>query len=778
MKNATLRLFLILLLTVCISLPTLAQPRVYGTIIDGADQQPLPSATVALRRTVDSTLVAGAISNADGAFAIEEVPNGDYFLTAGFIGYQSHITDIQLIAEDEFQTGPLILQQQSIEVGEALIVAERQRGKSNGQATTWFVNNRMEAASNSGLDLLQHIPGVQVDILQNLSIQGSQRITVKVNGIVRDVAYLRQLNAGRIARIEVDMNPGSGQDADADGVLNILLKAPEVGVGGHVYAELPLSSNEHYLFPNYSLNAGFRKWQFYTSYDAEISGFDIVERSRHTLPGADGSIRVSSRQSVRQDYQSHRFHYGMDFAPNLRHQFSFYAYHNPFSNEHNGLVVQESQTAGQAPIQWQGSKTDEDRNSRSFYSLYYKHAFKGGGDLSLDASYYQLRGDNSTRYDYVQPSDVPSVLVAVKPLQQTLNFKTDYQLVLLEKWTLKSGISGERKEMEDRLSDTFNNREQVLSGYAQIGGEAGVFQVSGGLRGEHWSTRVAGRAGSADFQLFPHASLQWRVNSRHRTALAFRRSLQRPNIYQLNPYVTTLDHYSTMAGNAALRPVLRSQLQIDHNFTFASNHVGFQLFYGQSKNVISPVAIINQGIMGSQYQNAGHLRQWGFQVTGGLNLFKRISLSPYFKVFHNQNSGHELANGYRVPGQSGWGYDASLSAIVDLTKSTVAALVVQHKSPVTTFQNKYFSDALYFVSIDQTLGRHWKVGLKSALPLAGAFVYRGHEIKGADFYSSSGGTIYTSAIPLWVHVRFQLGRGGRVGRVDGVERVDRGGKGF
>lgn len=766
---------------------TYALPGIYGTIIDGADKQPLPSATVTLRRSADSTLVAGAISNADGAFSMEEVPGGDYYLTAGFLGYQSHSTTIRVTGESDFHTGPLILQQLSIDIGEALIVAERLRGKSDGQSVIWFVNQRMAAASNSGLDLLQHIPGVQVDIMQNLSIQGSSRITVKVNGIVRDVAYLRQVSASSIERIEMDRSPGAGSDADTDGVLNIVLKAPDTGVGGHVYAEVPLSTREYYLFPNYSLNAGFGKWQLYTSYDAEISGFDIVERSRHTLSGAAGSIRFMSRQSVRQDYLSHRFHFGADYTPHPQHQFSLYAYSNPYSNEHNGALLGESQAAGPAPIQWRGTKTDHDQNRRSFYSFYYKHTLDGGGEWSLDASWYRFKGDSWTRYDYAQPSDAPSVLVAAKPMQQTLSFRTDYESVLLEKWTLKSGIRAERKEMEDRLSENFDNTEQVMGAYVQLAGEVGAVQVSGGVRAEHWSTRVAGRDGKEALGLFPHASLQWVVRPGHRVALAYRRSVQRPDIHQLNPSMSTLDAYYTQSGNPGLRPTLRSQVQIDHNITFASNHVGFQLFYAQSSDVISPVAQAADGLIESQYQNAGDLSEWGFQVTGGLNVFKRLSLSPYFKVFHNRSSASALTSGYRVISPSDWAYDASLSAIVEINKTTVAALVVQHKSAVTTFQNTYLSDALYFVSVEKTLGRNWKVGLKSALPLAGAFVYRGHEIQtrasslptpvNNSFSSISSGTIYLSDLPLWLHVRYQFGKG-RVDRVDRVDRVGRGGKGF
>ena len=51
-----------------------------GQLKDQQNMQALAFATVALRRTSDSTLITGTASNIDGEFSIESVPDGRYCL--------------------------------------------------------------------------------------------------------------------------------------------------------------------------------------------------------------------------------------------------------------------------------------------------------------------------------------------------------------------------------------------------------------------------------------------------------------------------------------------------------------------------------------------------------------------------------------------------------------------------------------------------------------------------------------------------------------------------
>src|ERR1035437_10705286 len=68
-----------------------------GQLKDQQSMQAVAFATVALRRTSDSTLITGTASNIDGEFSLESVANGRYCLIISAIGYRSeeHTSELQ-----------------------------------------------------------------------------------------------------------------------------------------------------------------------------------------------------------------------------------------------------------------------------------------------------------------------------------------------------------------------------------------------------------------------------------------------------------------------------------------------------------------------------------------------------------------------------------------------------------------------------------------------------------------------------------------------------------
>ena len=128
------------------------------------------------------------------------------------------------------------------------------KAKTDADKTTYFMNKKMYDASNTGVDILNYIPGIQVDIMKNISFEGSQNIVILVDGKERDRNFVSQLNANQIDKVEVINAPGSRYDADVTGVINIILKKDrESGINGHIYAEVPTSKSEIYVFPDLQL---------------------------------------------------------------------------------------------------------------------------------------------------------------------------------------------------------------------------------------------------------------------------------------------------------------------------------------------------------------------------------------------------------------------------------------------------------------------------------------------------------------------------------------------
>ena len=138
--------------------------------------------------------------------------------------------------------------------------------------------------------------------------------------------------------------------------------------------------NRRYMyFPTYSFNYGLNKFNFYTSYNGELSYFDIIESSNRNFRDAQGTTEIMSNQFVRQKNWSHRFHYGFDYLLNEKNQINFYAFYNPYSRELDGNVEMQVTGDNIGDKYWSALKEDTDINHSSFYSLYYKHLFNKPG---------------------------------------------------------------------------------------------------------------------------------------------------------------------------------------------------------------------------------------------------------------------------------------------------------------------------------------------------------------------------------------------------------------
>lgn len=70
-----------------------------GTISDASDGLPLPGANVVIREEIDGEVIAGASTNFDGVYRVEDIVPGEYVVTASFVGYNSKRRPISILAD-------------------------------------------------------------------------------------------------------------------------------------------------------------------------------------------------------------------------------------------------------------------------------------------------------------------------------------------------------------------------------------------------------------------------------------------------------------------------------------------------------------------------------------------------------------------------------------------------------------------------------------------------------------------------------------------------------
>ncbi|MFP4622346.1 MAG: TonB-dependent receptor domain-containing protein, partial [Bacteroidales bacterium] len=734
--------------------------HIEGVIKSKATGEGIPYATVVLYQAQDSTLITGTTSNFEGEWKMKAGEKGNYYLKISHTSYTPVEADVNPNGKTLHHTGTFLLEEKSVSLEKLIVYGERTRAKDDNEKTTFFMNKKIQDVSYSGLDAIKHIPGVQVDMMQNVSLAGSRNIVVLVNNKERDISYLNQLGAEQIDKIEVMQVPDAGYDADVDGVINVILKEKKTGVNGQIYGEIPTSKSEVYLFPNYSINYGTKKFNFYTSYNGELSNFNIIQNEVRRMNKPSQHTTVTSVRNVRQNNWSHRFHAGMDYHLNEKNQLNFYGYFNPYSNEHDGDVMLKAKGTAQDNEYWSARKADTDINYLTFSSLYYKHLFNKSNELTLDISYYNLNARNTTRYsiDSSTMSFSENIDNTLRPVQHTGIVKIDYTSRPNDRWNFAAGAKGTLRRMEDRNQKDFSYHEDILAGYGKISFTASPLFISVGTRIEKSVSGMPEQTGYNDFALLPHANISYRLNKKQNIKLRFGRTIHRPNIYQLNPAVSANDPFAIHSGNTNLQHEYHDNLSLAYSIRAANNYFSGWVFYNKASRVLNDLMYMkDNNTWVTEARNMGGFHRYGLQLTGALKPFRFISLNPYFRIYEIETFINKMTEQYNIFPVNDIGYESGLSAAFSLKYGITTSMMFQYNSPEVRMQKVAFEDALYFMGVEKKINKNFRAGIKTAIPFKRSFTYYGEEIEGKNFYRHSAGDIRMSTFPVWFRLSYRFG---------------------
>ncbi|MGV8137146.1 MAG: TonB-dependent receptor domain-containing protein [Mangrovibacterium sp.] len=761
-QNRHTKTTLFLLLTL-ISAGVHAQKNasITGIITAEKNNQPIPYATVRLMKLSGDTtrFSSGTITGENGCFTIESVHSGSYQLRVTSVGYRLALKPIDIGAPGVMNAGIISLKDSTLLIEEATVTAERARGKPDDNKTVFFVNKKILDASGSAPDVLRHIPGVQVDLKQNISLQGSSNILLYVNGKERDRSFISQLNPAFIEKVEVIHTPPSNYDGNVTGVINIVLKKErDTGISGQVFSEIPASGSFVYSFPTYSINYGFRKINLYTSYNGEINFEHIDEATWRTFRVNSSEVQLSSVQQVRQKNLSHKFHYGLDCDLTSRDLISFYGSFNPYSYEQDGEVTNE--VTGSENRIWNTQRDENDKNRTLFNSIYYKHQFNDrGSEIAIDVSNVYLRSDNTTAYKSDGESGSASYINTENPEQVSTSVKIDFTTSLNKKLSLSAGMKARSQDMDDQTSTGFSYREQVYALHGALHYKQTKYDFSVGVRAEDAESKLQSGFSISELSFLPYTTLRYKLNERQQLFLSYHRSVNRPSVYALNPYTYIDNRYTVSKGNPLLKPEFRSRFYIEYSVQFRSNYLSSRLFYDQVSCAMSNLTFLNDSsAFETQRQNLGTISQYGVQLQGSLK-FGPFTFNPSVRLYNQATSVNDLARQYGVEDRKKLVLESGFSTILSLKHDFALSVIFQHATRKNNIQDQTFYDPLYFISLDKTFNRNLKVGLMSALLFAKSFVYQGSEVVAPDFSSYYAGNLKLPAVPFMLRVSYQFNKG-------------------
>ena len=529
--------FILFVLLLFQAIAASAQGTIKGRVLDKQTNEPLGYVAVKVLRQGTDNLIQGTVTDEDGRFHIEGLPNGNFTVQLSFVGYRPHERNVQITDQKRHHNLPALhMTEEARTLREVTVTGQRSSMKLEVDRKSFDVSQLVTNAGQSASEALENIPSVEVDNDGNVSLRGNTSVEVWINGKASGLTadnraqILQQLPAESIERIEVIDNPSAKFSAEGSaGIINIVLKKDlkpgyygSVQVGTNTRGGANTSFNINYNSPliDAYANIGFRhregkgrseseqlftktnQYQWYRGVNSN-RGNNLFSRAGVTLHATkkdDFSLSGMLMKGRNKNYGLTPYHYGSldgteGLSPETFDGFDF------TSLQPNSMMTRQTRSRG-------------DMNML-YGEFNYRHSFTDRHYLDFVVDFHRWKSDNdnfyqdSTVYYAATPSQPTQYNYQSRPMHmnnRTWEVKLDYENPISENFQLQAGYQARfshentpqesfvddqywdgRAAKEDKLYfNRFIYDMDVHALYATATMKFGRFGVMGGLRGEYW----------------------------------------------------------------------------------------------------------------------------------------------------------------------------------------------------------------------------------------------------------------------------------------------------
>lgn len=561
------------LIALCFQFFQLNAQSISGIIVEKETAEPLKGASVLLFSLPDSTMVAGTTSKAEGKFQIKDIPAGKYYLQVSFIGFDNY-TSKEFELQQEKALGKIPLTASQILMDEVVV-----EGDMNNKLDkkVYPIANDLLSETGNATQALQNIPSVDVDINGGISLRNAG-VTIFLNGkpsalLQRNpTAFLKQLPARMIERIEVITNPSAKYQPDGvGGIINIVLKKEtRKGVNGQLSGSGGFQQRYN---AGLNLNYGTEDLNFFGNYGLRHSNPTYLSTEERIFPNAEADQSFRSFEDGRSTSKnlSHTIFAGISWEVDDHNSLELSTNYFVANSDHAGISeIERSGRQGSENVIFTDHSSNDEHEAEGEVQLAAEHVFSNNEDhtLEFEATYASFNEKEDQRFiqEYSRPAGLRLVndnLVDKSGNEQEVSL--DYVLPLGEDTELEAGYLGlfsyqDIRYTRDAQRTRFLFDQDIHALYVQYSQPIGDFAFKAGLRGEetltdaHVKQPVDSLVKNDNFRLFPTLHLQYELSEESLLALSYSRRINRPDADMLNPNPEFVDPRSAEAGNANLKP--------------------------------------------------------------------------------------------------------------------------------------------------------------------------------------------------------------------------------
>ena len=673
---------------------------IHGYVLEKTTGNPVEYANIIIYSLRDSSIVTGGITDINGAFRIDKINYGGYFIEIQFIGFGKHIIpEIHLNRNNKIiNLGKIEIELSAEMLDEVQVDARVERVEYRLDRRIVNVGQDITAAGGTAVDALENVPGVQTDIDDNVSIRGTESFLVLIDGRpspMQGSEALQQIPAESIETIEIITNPSAKYDPDGvGGIINVMMKKDRrLGYNAQVSANYG-SFNSY--GSDFLVNIRKERLNFFIGgnyNDRRNKG--IGSEIRKSFIGGDTVFIINTENDRQRTRNSGSARIGLDYYLNDNEILTISGRYNLFTFGRDlNSTAQSYWYDGQNEFNPYNYLTDSDFETNWSYFAgdinYMKKFSDNGHELQVYASYStNFRDQKSLFTEQEIDEDLEPVDNIIDNIRTTdggggnrLISKLDYELPLNDNYKIETGyqvrITNRDNEYKyqklvgstwidnDDMHNPYLYSQNIQSGYLLFSSTAQKFKYMLGLRTEY-TDRVFELIKTQEtmpaynkFDFFPSLHVSYKFPKDMEVMASYSRRLNRPRPWHLNPVQDIIDPNNVRRGNPLLEPEYTNSMELNFQKRFDNNFISFEVYYRETNNKIERQVAVdpaNPDIFISTTENIGESLNTGSEIMTNLRLTKwwdiNLSGSVYYYEIKDINNTitwrTRMNNSFRIP---------------------------------------------------------------------------------------------------------------------------------
>lgn len=685
----------------------------YGKIIDSKTNKGIDGASVLLlgsrmdtaKRQMSAASIKATISKSKGDFSLENLPvMGNFTLKISAIGYKTIEQKLsfgirmpqggmqaeggreQMMSLIDKDLGNIKIEPDAVNLGNVTVTANKQMFEMGVDRKIFNVDKNLTSQGQTATEVMKSIPSLSVDIDGNVTLRNAAPQLFIDNRPT--TMTLDQIPADIIDRVELITNPSAKFDASGGnaGILNIVLKKNrKTGYNGGVRSGIDARGK---INIGGDLNLRQNKINFF------VSG--VYNQRKSISSGITDRINLYKGLPLSRVYQQSNptnngffafLRGGFDYLVDNRNTITLSGNYNRgnFKNSDNQQV--DSSLILQPTYNLVSQKGEGNfRNLGSQFS--YKHNFtKAGHELTGDLNYNYSKNDNIgfiNTQTYLPPYQFKKLPVKQQSLSEgnstNWTVQTDYVNPIADNQKIEFGARASIRDFENsnkqyffnhntneyllskNISSTYKFTDKVYAAYTSYSLKLNKWNYQFGLRAESSTyngatlgKNVLGADSSTEFNvnfplsLFPSTFITYKVSEKEDLQLNYSRRINRPNFFQLIPFVDYSDPYNLSVGNPRLKPEFTNSFEIAYNNNYKKG-ANFLVngFFKYNTNLITRYQYqdVNpdtahhyssrDSVLYNTFLNANNSITFGVELTNRMPIFKWWDMTTNFNLFNSR----------------------------------------------------------------------------------------------------------------------------------------------